>query len=118
MSKKLLTESELPTWFKYPREFLRVYGQGLLDFDPWVVLQGDQLRRRFRGLKERYPNRELVPFARREDKDDVACWSKGSTRIIVIHDFASPGYEDGEEFETFWDWLRSAVEATIEYDGD
>lgn len=92
--------------------------QGLLDFDPWIVLQGERLRIRFRGVKERYPGRDLVPFARREDNDDVACWEKGKAGVVIIHDFASPGYEFKQEMDSFWDWLRSALEATIEYEGD
>ena len=117
MSEKLLNESELPIWFNYPQEFLRIVDQGLLDFDPWIVLQGVQLRTRFRGLQERYPERELIPFARREDNDDVACWDKGKEGVVIIHDFSSPGYENKQDMNSFWDWLRSALEATIEYDG-
>ncbi|BCL73503.1 hypothetical protein TUMSATVNIG1_54790 [Vibrio nigripulchritudo] len=117
MSELLLSESELPSWFNYPREFLRIIDQGLLDFDPWIVLQGDQLRTRFKGLQERYPERELVPFARREDNDDVACWDKGKEGVVIIHDFSSSGYENKQYMNSFWDWLRSALEATIEYDG-
>lgn len=117
MSEQLLNESELPIWFNYPQEFLRIVDQRLLDFDPWIVLQGGQLRTRFRGLQERYPERELIPFARREDNDDVACWDKGKEGVVIIHDFSSSGYENKQDMNSFWDWLRSALEATIEYDG-
>lgn len=117
MSEQLLNKNEAPEWFNYPHEFLRVVEQGLLDFDPWIILQHQQLRTRFVGLRERYPNRSLVPFARREDNDDVACWDKNKPGIIVvIHDFSSPGYESKEEFNCFWDWLRSALEATIAFE--
>ena len=118
MSENLLKQTELPEWFNYPREFLRIVDQGLLDFDPWIVLQGERLKIRFKGLQERYPNRELIPFARREDNDDVACWDRHKAGVVIIHDFASSGYEDREGYESFWDWLRAALEATIEYDGD
>ena len=71
----------------------------------------------FRGLQERYPARELFPFAFRQDNDDVACWAKGmGERVFVIHDFASPGYEDVEEFNDVWSWFRVAVEETILWD--
>lgn len=114
---QLFTRSESPGWFHYPEQFLRIVDQGLLDFDPWIILQGERLRTRFRGIKERYPERQLVPFARREDNDDVACWEKGRAGVVIIHDFASPGYELKQELASFWDWLRSALEATIEYEG-
>ena len=117
MTVKLLTQAEKPEWFDYPQDFLRIVEeQKLLDFDPWIVMQGDQLRTRLNGLKERYPARELVPFARREDNDDVAC-RDSKKGVVIIHDFASPGYENKEELSGFWDWLRSALEATIEYEG-
>lgn len=118
MSEKLLLQSELPTWFSYPEDFIRIFEQGLIDFDPWIVLQGEQLRARYNGLRERYTHRDLVPFARREDNDDVACWDKHEKGIVIIHDFASPGYENKQILNSFWDWLRAALEATIAYDGD
>lgn len=117
MTEQLLTANELPEWFNYPQNFLRIVDQGLLDFDPWIVLQQQQLRTRYSGLKERYPNRELVPFARREDNDDVACWDKNKSGVIVIiHDFASSGYENKGEFDCFWGWLRHALEETIAFE--
>ena len=33
--------------------------------------------------------------------------------IFIIHDFASPGYEDEGTFDDVWSWFRSAVEETI-----
>ncbi|MCT2387964.1 hypothetical protein [Erwinia pyrifoliae] len=116
---RLLDKDELPQWFSYPVEFNRIIGQGLLDFDPWIILENDRLRTRYEGVKQRYPKRELIPFARREDNDDIACWevNKGG-RVIIIHDFSGEGYENVKEFEDFWSWLRSALEATIEYDGE
>lgn len=115
--KQLLNEEELPVGFYYPAGFKRIVSQGLLDFDPWVILQDDKLTTRFNGIKNRYPSRKLIPFARREDNDDVACWEVNKPgKVIIIHDFASEGFENIKEIESFWGWLRSAVEATIEYD--
>ncbi len=115
--ERLLKEDELPDWFDYPHELLRIVNQEIIDLDPWIILQGDQLRTRFDGIKNRYPSRALVPFARREDNDDVACWDKDYPgKVVIIHDFASSGYEQKEEFENFWDWFRSAIEVMIEYE--
>ncbi|UHM89759.1 hypothetical protein [Rahnella victoriana] len=117
--EKLLTDSELPTWFSYPDSFKRIFEQGLIDFDPWIIMDDARLRVRYEGIKKRYPSRELIPFARREDNDDVACWERSKNgKVIIIHDFASEGYEDVKELDSFWDWLRSALEATIEYGGE
>jgi hypothetical protein len=115
--KQLLNTNELPDWFNYPEDFSRIVDQGLLDFDPWIILQAKQLRSRYQGLQDRFPQRELVPFARREDNDDVACWDKDKPgSIMIIHDFSSSGHENKEELSCFWDWLRIALEATIEFE--
>jgi hypothetical protein len=116
-NKDLLATDELPDGFQYPGAFLRLVGRGLLYFEPWFVLQGEQLRQRFRGLKDRYPDRILVPFARREDRDDVACWDQNLPgRVVIIHDFTEPGWEQREVLEDFYTWLRRAVEDMIEFD--
>jgi hypothetical protein len=110
----ILQNNELPDWFEYPSEFKVLIEQNLLDFDPWIILTDDRLRTRFEGVKKRYPKRNLVPFARREDNDDLACFEKGKS-VVVIHDFASEGYEGGKESIEFWDWLRKVVEEMIDY---
>ena len=70
-----------------------------------------------RGLAERYPSRELFPFAYRQDNDDVACWANGAgEKVFVIHDFASAGSEGEAEFDDVWAWFRSAIEETIAWD--
>lgn len=112
MSEILLNQEELPKWFEYPTEALLLVDQNLLDFDPWIILTDSRLRERYTGVKDRYPSRNIIPFARREDNDDLACFNK-EHKIVVIHDFASAGFEGGiEEFE-FWNWFRKMVEDMI-----
>jgi hypothetical protein len=113
----LLTEKEWPQDFSYPRQFKRVVELGLTDLEPWYLLEGKPLRDTMAGLAERYPERKLVPFARRQDNDDVACWQVGANdEVFVIHDFASPGWEQRGQFASFYDWLRHAVDDFIEFD--
>ena len=117
-SVNLLTETELPSGFGYPRQFMRVIQLGLTDLEPWYVLEGTSLRDAMAGLAERYPNRKLIPFARRQDNDDIACWEAGATEaVFVIHDFATPGWEQRSQFVDFYGWLRRAVDDLIEFDG-
>jgi hypothetical protein len=113
----LLTIDDLPEGFDYPAEFIRVVELGLTDLEPWWIFDGDQLRRRTIGLRERYPERQLVPFARRQDNDDVACWDLAQGDIAVIHDMASPGWEQRGRFPDFNAWLRQAIEDLIEHGG-
>lgn len=113
---KLLPKDILPARFDYPPQLLRIVDQNLIDLQPWVILLGDPLRERYLGLSSRFPKRTLVPFARRWDNDDLACWDgRDSVTVFVIHDFASPGYEQRQKFESFWDWFRSAIEDMIEH---
>ena len=89
---ELLTEKERPARFNYPRQFERLVKLGLIDLEPWYLLEGKSLRDTMAGLAQRYPERKLVPFARRQDNDDVACWQvEGGDDVYVIHDFASAG---------------------------
>ncbi len=110
----LLSKEELPAWFVYPKEYKVLIEQNLLDFAPWIILPKDSARIRLEGVKKRYPNRCLFPFARREDNDDLACFEK-NRGVAIIHDFASEGFEGGKESMEFWDWFRMAVEDMIEY---
>jgi len=113
----LLLETELPQGFRYPRQFKRVVDLGLTDLEPWYLLEGKPLRDTMSGLAERYPERKLIPFARRQDNDDIACWQAGmNDEVFIIHDFASPGWEQRGQFSGFYDWLRRAVEDLITFD--
>ena len=70
-----------------------------------------------KGLVERYPGQRLVPFAKREDKDDLAVFdAQRPSKVVVLHDFASDAWERRREYESFYAWLRKAVDDMIEYD--
>ena len=112
---ELLSLEDLPEGFDYPSEFIRVVELGMVNLEPWWILEGDLLRSRQQGLKERYPRRRLVVFARRQDNDDVACWDLAANDVAIVHDFASPGYEHVRSLPDFNDWLRQAIEDLIEF---
>lgn len=111
----LLTIADLPQGFDYPAQFVRVVELGLTQLEPWWIIEGDLLRDRHRGLKSRYPDRRLVPFAVRQDRDDVACFDTDSRNVVVIHDFTDAGWEKRANFDGFNDWLRQAIEDLIEF---
>lgn len=115
----LLTAAELPEGFQYPRNLGRAIDVGLTDLDIWWIIEGDTLRNLFATLRRMYPARKLIPFARRQDNDDVACFDLDSGSISIIHAYASPGWEqrgEGSVFATFDDWLRQAIEDFIAFD--
>ncbi|WP_375504183.1 hypothetical protein [uncultured Jatrophihabitans sp.] len=115
---ELLPAAELPKGFRYPPGFLRIVGLGLVDLEPWLILQGQSLLDRQHGLQARYPSRRVVPFAHRTDRDDVACWDldAGPEQVSVLSDFDAPGFEQGEIYPNFYGWFRSAVEDCLEWD--
>lgn len=40
----------------------------------------------------------VIPFARRDDNDDIACFEVGKGKSVqIIHDFASEGFEQRKE---------------------
>ncbi|WP_300454551.1 hypothetical protein [Accumulibacter sp.] len=119
MSKELFIapSHQRPVWLEYPHSFCRLVEQGLIHLTPWHIMEVEWALVHARGLGERYPGRELFPFAYRQDNDDVACWSSGAgEKVFVIHDFASPGWEDEAAFSDVWAWFRSAIDETIAWE--
>ncbi len=117
MPADLLRGTELPYGLSYPEPFQRLVERGLMYFEPWFVLEGESLRTRLMGLQQRYPDRQIVPFARREDNDDVACWdAQKPGKVVIVHDFASAGWEARAELDDFYAWVRLAVDDMIAYD--
>ena len=67
----LLRAGELPDGWRCPGAFRRLVVRGLLHLESWHVLEGDRLRWRLTGLRQRYPGRRLLPFADRQDRPSV-----------------------------------------------
>lgn len=63
--------------YDYPDAYHKLVDLNLVDFDVWYLIESGQATRRYYDLKERYPSRNLVPFARRDDNDDIACFEIG-----------------------------------------
>ena len=113
----LLASHEIPDWFTYPHSFIRIVDSGLAVFRPWRILKQPHISGRMHGLSDRYPQRHLVPFALRMDCDDVACWEQGNMpKVVIVHDFASPGWERRKEFESVDEWLKAAIADFLEFD--
>ncbi len=113
---ELLDITELPAGFTYPRGLVRMAELGLLDLDPWWILEGAELRRRFAGMRQRYPQRKLVPFARRQDSDDVACIDLDRGTVAIVHDFASMGWKGRAEFADFRAWVHQVIDDLISFE--
>jgi hypothetical protein len=102
---------------RYPGALRRLVERGITLLEPWWIPDAADQRVRMKGLADRYPGRQLVPFARRQDRDDVACFAPSEPgRVVIIHDFATDAWERRIVLDDFYAWLRRAVEDMIEYD--
>lgn len=102
--------------YKYPESYERLVELDLVNFDIWFLMESEQATNIYSGMKKRYPNRKLIPFAKRVDNDDTACFEIGKgSKVQLIHDFASEGFEQRKEFDDFWDWVECAMKEMIDY---
>lgn len=105
--------------FEYPQSFIKALELNLLNFDLWYIMNEEMTIDRLNGLRERYPSRKLIPFAKRDDNDDIACFEIGKDESVqIIHDFSSEGYEQRKKYDDFWDWLKDAINEMVEFNRD
>ncbi len=98
-----------PEWIKYPKLYIELSKGNIEDFLPWYLMRQEQIFIRSKYLRKLY-KRELFPFARKDCSDDVACWEKGEEeKVLIIHDFASSGWEQRQIFENFDEWYKWAL---------
>ena len=87
----ILSTSDLPSWLEYPEGYLRIVNQGVTDLTPWHIIDTERVVNRLNGLHQRFPDRELFPFAIRQDNDLLACWEKTAPgKVVIIKDFMRP----------------------------
>ncbi len=111
----LLQQGDMDVGVELPAELLRIVSQGVINLAPWHVMHRDLAKRRMLGMRGRYQTK-YVPFARRQDNDDVACIDPTLPgRIVVVHDFATEGSERVAPYDSFWDWFRQAIDDMIEF---
>lgn len=93
----------------------RLWKQNVIDLTPWHLMPRELALKRLHGLRQRYV-RKYVPFARRQDNDDLACLDPAiPDGVVVIHDFAAATTETRQKYSSFWDWFRAAVEDMISF---
>jgi hypothetical protein len=113
---ELPSNKELPASFEYPKEFLWLLEKGISDLTPWLILERKFILSRYDSLRERYPSRNLFPFAYRQDCDELACWDvNDGGKIKVIEDYARANPSEDIEYVTFLDWFRQAIEDMIDF---
>ena len=108
-------DAVLPDGFRFPDDYFRFLSDGARkDLKPWWFLCDMPSVADFwlDDLERQYPGRRLIPFAKLEDSDDVACFdgfdTSGNPGVQYIHAFASVGWERRGTEDNFLGWLEQA----------
>lgn len=123
-SDYLFEDRALPAGFVFPQKYLLLLKGGLPDIEPWWWLapHRDSSIYWMEKLREQFPQRLLVPFAKDGGSDDVACFdgadSPGSPKILLIHAFCAPGWELRGEYRNFDAWLEVALQEAADFKSD
>jgi hypothetical protein len=113
---EFLHANDVDVAFVYPIGLERVLKQGLADLTPWHMLDRESAKQRLTGLRQRY-DAKYIPFARRQDNDDIACIDPELPgAVVIVHDFASRGFERRGVFDSFWEWFRNVIEEMISFE--
>ena len=103
--------------FQFPDALQFMFSHNLLGEDlesplePWCSAWVENLG----PIKELYPKspvrRDIFPFARRQDMDQLACIENNTGKVVEVHyDPMNPTFmEITDEFDDAWEWLISAI---------
>jgi hypothetical protein len=112
IDEKLLNEFGFHVTMSVMRQLSYLEKNGIGYTSPWrIITDANEFRVLVKGLLKRYPGCLYIPFARRDDSDDIAAFSGADLkddRVIIVHDFASPGWEIDSRHDDVWDFLKRA----------
>lgn len=115
MGMYLYAKTDLPDDFKYPDAYIDIMSLGVIpDLEPWSFICEFKESASFwmSEMKKQYPTRKLVPFAKLNYSDDIACFDgediSGDPIVYYVHAFASAGWEDRGYTDSFAEWLKMA----------
>lgn len=114
-SEHLLPPVRRPEWFTYPSGLLKMVDEGKTGITPWHLMKSEWVAKAIPELFNRY-GRTVVPFAHRQNNDDIAVFEKGTgDKVLVIHNFAAKGEEIEEEYPDFQAWLDAAEAESLDW---
>ena len=112
----------LPTGFQFPRSFTNFVSGGEIPYlEPWWFICEDAKLADgwLKIVKDWYPKRPLVPFAKYEGTDDIACFDGSAVSndpiVHYVHTFAESPYEARGWVPNFDAWLARAQEESRIY---
>lgn len=102
--------------FNYPDALERLIDLKLINFDLWYLISREQSIVLFNQLNLQCSKKELIPFARRGDTEEIACFGIGNNeKVVVFKNCENLGYRPRKVFDSVWDWFRDAIEIMIAY---
>lgn len=110
----LLNDKDKPEWLNYPEALKNMILNGEVKLTPWHLMQKERVLLEISVLFKLY-QRHLIPFAYRQDNDNLACFEKESSKVFIIHVFASKGFENEDTFENFDDWYQDVYEEMVDW---
>jgi len=116
MSVEILNTDDFGVTFNYPDALERLVALKLINFDLWYLMSKEQSMVILRQMKMNCNRKDLIPFARRGDNEDVACFEIGNNeKVVVLRNCEHLGYRPRQVFDSVWDWFRDAIEIMIAF---
>jgi hypothetical protein len=100
------------TGFELPEGYLHACRLGLGNLAPWRFLKGEAFLSAYDRVNAACEGRILLPFARRDDCGEVACFEVLPGPAEAVHVISSG--EAVAEFASFWEFVRQAVDDMIQ----
>lgn len=108
--------------YPYPTNFIKLASiEPETDIEPWWLLVYNEgtINNWYKTLKQLYPERTLIPFAKFNANDDIACFDgddfSGQPHVLIIHAYASEGWELHATYASFDKWLEEAMVQNAEW---
>ena len=102
--------------FAYPEAIERLIALGLVNFDLWYLMGTQQIMQIGELLREQYGTETWIPFARRGDNEDIACFEADfGEKVVVLRSHELLGYRKCAVYDSVWDWFRDAIEVMIAF---
>lgn len=115
MAAYLFEDDDLPEGFRFPASFLRLMAATPIPYyQPWWFLTAyrDEAREWLQALREDYPSRVLIPFAKYGSEAEIACFDgadlSGNPVVCYVGADMKPGQEDHGRAADFDAWLQDA----------